>query len=175
MKLKIYILTLFLIACNRPLDRYEYKKMLDQSQLLQHLETDSFSYSMTLLPPKFKALQSDFQNQKDFDNLVKDFSSDWHFHLLIEDKFPDRLYKSSNSMYYLSDFQQEFSLNSADSVSYFHHEAGHFKGRESFLFGIPNKNQASISILIRTHMNDANLSFDFPTDEIIRFNQIDIK
>ncbi len=175
MRLGILLYVIFMLSCQSKLDTASYMNLLNKSELVQIVETDSFSYTLKLLPAGFMALKSENVHTADIDDVLNEFSEETHFHLGIEDKYPDRLKKPSTSMYYLTEFQKRLSLNQDSILSYYHHEASHIKDRETFLFGFPRETTSDITVTIKEHLMDVNLKFTFPGEEILKFDNMEGK
>lgn len=175
MRIIFYIPILIFLSCMTKPDPVEYMHMLGRSGLVQTVETDSFRYILSLLPARFMALKSENVRSSDFEELRKEYASDVHFKLVIEDKYRDRLKKQSQTLYYLSDFQKEISLDQDSTLSYYHYEAAKLKGREILLFGFPDKKNKDKALIIARHLHDTILKFNFSEVDIIKFENLEIK
>ncbi len=175
MRYGIFIYAVIIMSCQSRVDLGEYKNLLDKSELVQLVETDSFIYTLKFFPAGFMALKSENVQSANFDDVRSEFSEANHFLLEIEDKYPERLKKPSTSMYYLADFQHYLSLNQDGLMTYYHHEASHIKGKETFLFGFANQAHADLTVTIKKHVMDVNMKFTIPKEEILKFENIEIK
>lgn len=175
MRSLIFTYAVIIMSCQSKVDLAEYKNLLDKSELVQLVETDSFIYTLKFLPAGFMVLKSENVQSANFDDVRIEFSEANHFQLEIEDKYPARLKKPSTSMYYLTDFQHQLTLNQDSLVTYYHHEASNIKGKETFLFGFSKPSNTEVSVTIKKHIMDVNLKFTFPKEEILKFENLNLK
>ncbi|MBK9687538.1 MAG: hypothetical protein IPO65_07130 [Saprospiraceae bacterium] len=172
MRVGIFLYLIFVMACKSNVDGATYMNLLNKSGLVQKIETDSFDYTLKLLPTPLMALKGAPVSAANFDQLSKEFAETHHFLLEIQDKYPDRLKRPSTSMYYLTEFQEKLSVNQDSMPSYYHHEASHFKEKETILFGFSRVTSSDILVTIREHLSDGKLNFNFRESEIVKFENM---